>query len=93
MIKTDIVEHIQARTNFSNVEALGMLETLLSIMKDTLEAGESIKVVGFGNFEVKEKNERIGRDPSTGEALTINARRVITFKPSAILKSAINGRQ
>jgi integration host factor subunit alpha len=63
----------------------------MSIMKETLADGETVKISGFGNFVVTEKSDRIGRNPHTGEALTIGARRVLTFKPSQILKDAING--
>jgi integration host factor subunit alpha len=60
------------------------------IMKSTLETGEKIKVAGFGNFEVKQKKDRIGRNPQTGETITIEARSVLTFKPSVVLKAAVN---
>lgn len=59
-------------------------------MKSTMEAGEKIKIAGFGNFEVKEKKDRNGRNPQTGEFITITARKVLTFKPSMVLKLAIN---
>lgn len=90
MTKADIVERISAATGFSKKESADMLETVFSIMKNTLEAGEKIKVSGFGNFEIKQKKDRKGRNPQTGEAITIEARRVLTFKPSTILKQAIN---
>jgi integration host factor subunit alpha len=67
-----------------------MLEAVLAIMKSTLESGENIRIAGFGNFEIHQKKDRFGRNPQTGEAITIEARRVLTFKPSAVLKSAIN---
>jgi integration host factor subunit alpha len=60
------------------------------VQKATLECGEKVKIAGFGNFVVKEKADRKGRNPQTGEAITIEARRVLTFKPSVILKTAIN---
>ena len=60
------------------------------IMKTTLESGENLKISGFGNFVVKQKADRRGRNPQTGETLTIKARRVLTFKPSALLRDAIN---
>jgi integration host factor subunit alpha len=60
-------------------------------MKDTLADGEPVKISGFGSFIVNEKNERLGRNPHTGEELTLEARRVLTFKPSLMLKDAING--
>ncbi len=59
-------------------------------MKTTLESGENLKISGFGNFVVKQKADRRGRNPQTGETLTIKARRVLTFKPSALLRDAIN---
>ena len=58
-------------------------------MKNTLEQGENLKISGFGNFEVKRKHDRLGRNPQTGETITIAARRVLTFKPSAVLKNCI----
>jgi integration host factor subunit alpha len=67
-----------------------MLEAVFSIMKSTLETGEKIKVAGFGNFEVKQKKDRIGRNPQTGERITIEARSVLTFKPSIVLRKAVN---
>lgn len=91
MTKADIVEHIQATTGFSKNDSFDMLEAVLSIMKDTLETGENVKVAGFGNFEVKKKHERTGRNPQTCEAVAIQARKILTFKPSAMLKAAING--
>ena len=90
MVKADIVEMINECMGFTKVESLDLIETVFSIMKDTLEAGENIKIYGFGNFEVKKKNERQGRNPQTGETLTIEARHVLTFKPSKILKAAVN---
>jgi integration host factor subunit alpha len=90
MTKADLVESIQASTGISKKESYDMLETVFSIMKDTLESGENIKVSGFGKFEVKRKKNRNGRNPQTGEAMTIAARRILTFKLSAVLKKAIN---
>ena len=90
MTKADIAERIQANTGFTKKDSTDMLEFVFSIMKNTLEAGEKIKIAGFGNFEVKQKADRRGRNPVTGEEMTIVARRVITFKPSHILKDAVN---
>lgn len=67
-----------------------MVEQVFGIIKNTLESGEKIKIAGFGNFVVKQKADRRGRNPQTGDAITINARRILTFKPSQVLKSAIN---
>ena len=68
-----------------------MMEAVFSIMKNTLESGETLKISGFGSFLVKEKADRRGRNPQTGEAITITARRILTFKPSNLLRDAING--
>ena len=61
------------------------------MLKATLERGDNLKISGFGNFVVKKKSDRRGRNPQTGEEITITARRVLTFKPSPVLKFAING--
>jgi integration host factor subunit alpha len=90
MTKADLAEKINATTGFSKKESADMLEAVFGIIKDTLESGENIKISGFGNFNVKQKVDRRGRNPQTGEAITINARRVLTFKPSTLLRQAIN---
>ena len=90
MTKADLVEKIHSTNGYSLKESYDMLETVFSIMKTTLESGEKLKISGFGNFEVKKKADRLGRNPQTGEAITITARRVLTFKPSTLLKQAIN---
>ena len=92
MTKADLVYKIHKSNGISKKDSFDILEAVFSIMKDTLESGEKIKVAGFGNFEVKEKKARKGRNPQTGETITIAARRVLTFKPSVVLKSAINGK-
>jgi integration host factor subunit alpha len=90
MTKADIAERIKANTDLSKKESLDMLELVLLIMKDTVKTGEKIKIAGFGNFEVKQKKDRKGRNPQTAEAITIEARRILTFKLSTILKQNIN---
>ena len=90
MTKADIVERIANGNGFTKLESMDLVESVLSIMKDTLASGEMLKISGFGNFVVKEKNDRRGRNPQTGEEITIDARRVLTFKPSATLKDAMN---
>lgn len=92
MTKPDIVEKVSEKVGLSKKESSEMVEELLELIKVTLETGEKIKVAGFGIFEVKQKNDRKGRNPQTGEAITITSRRVLTFKPSVVLKSAINGK-
>jgi integration host factor subunit alpha len=89
--KRDLIERIQAKTGMSNKESTQIIEAVFSIMKNTLESGETLKISGFGSFEVKHKADRLGRNPQTGEVLTIAARRVLTFKPGSVLRQAING--
>ena len=90
MTKADIVERIHQKIGYSKKESAEMVETVFSLIKGTLETGEKIKIAGFGNFVVKQKADRRGRNPQTGESITINARRILTFKPSQVLKNAIN---
>lgn len=90
MTKADIVEKIHTTTGLSKKDSAEMMESVFAIIKEALEAGESIKVSGFGNFEVKQKDARRGRNPQTGEAITIEARKVLTFKPSTLLRQAVS---
>ena len=66
------------------------METIFEVIKDSLVAGEKVKFSGFGNFVVRRKNARKGRNPQTGEEIQLEARRVLTFKPSLVLKNALN---
>lgn len=90
MTKADIAKKIHEATGLPKKEATSMMEAVFAIMKDSLESGENIKISGFGNLEVKQKNSRRGRNPQTGKSITIEARKVLTFKPSTVLKLAIN---
>jgi len=90
MTKADIIERIHQKIGFSKKESAEMVETVFRIIKTTLETGEKIKIAGFGNFVIKQKADRRGRNPQTGETITIAARRILTFKPSQVLKNAIN---
>ncbi|MBN2575987.1 MAG: integration host factor subunit alpha [Deltaproteobacteria bacterium] len=92
MTKADIVETVYERVGgFSKKEAAEIVETVFDTIKATLERGEKIKISGFGNFVVRDKNSRTGRNPQTGEEIVITARRVLTFKPSQVLKNSLNG--
>jgi integration host factor subunit alpha len=91
MTKADIVEKIHTTTGLSKKDSAEMMESVFDIIKSTLESGEALKISGFGSFIVKQKADRIGRNPQTGEAITIMSRRVLSFKPSNILRQAING--
>ncbi len=90
MTKADIFEKVQNEMELTRREAAELVEAVFAIMKSTLESGENLKISGFGNFIVKQKADRRGRNPQTGEAITIEARRILTFKPSGLLKAAIN---
>jgi integration host factor subunit alpha len=90
MTKADIIEQIYEKVGFSKKESAEIVELVFDLMKDTLEKGEKIKISGFGNFVVRQKRPRIGRNPQTGEEIEISARRVLTFRPSQVLKSALN---
>ncbi len=97
MTKADIVEVIYQRIGYSKKEAADVVELIFDTIKDTLSKGEKIKISGFGNFVVREKKARTGRNPQTGESITISKRRVLTFKPSQVLReevsSALSGKE
>jgi integration host factor subunit alpha len=90
MTKADIVERIYTRVGFSKKEAADVVESIFEVIKGRLEHGEKVKVSGFGNFVINEKRPRKGRNPQTGEEIIITGRRVLTFKPSQVLKRTIN---
>jgi len=90
MTKAEIVEQIYERVGFSKKESAELVEKVFQIIKDTLASGEKVKISGFGNFVVREKNARKGRNPQTGEEIRLSARRVLTFKPSLVLKNILN---
>jgi integration host factor subunit alpha len=90
MTKADLIEKIYSMNNFTIKESAEIVEHVFDLVKLTLIDGEKIKIAGFGSFEVKEKRVRRGRNPQTGESLEIAARRVVTFKPSHVLKNALN---
>jgi integration host factor subunit alpha len=91
MTKADIIEKVYLKTGFSKKESAEIVEQVFDLVKTTVAKGEKIKLAGFGNFVVKEKATRRGRNPQTGEEIEISSRRILTFKPSQVLKSAING--
>jgi integration host factor subunit alpha len=78
--KANIVSDLCRKCNVSKNEAAYLVELFLECIKDTLQAGEPVKIFGFGNFSVHEKNPRPGRNPRTGEEVTISRRKVVTFK-------------
>jgi integration host factor subunit alpha len=90
MTKTDIAKRIQDVLGMSERDAEGVLEQILELLKSTLKAGEDINLTGFGRFRVRSKNARLGRNPRTGEEITIPARRVVSFQASTLLKHDVN---
>jgi len=90
--KADIVERVYKEAGFSKKEASDLVDLVFKVIKDTLSRGEKVKISGFGNFSIRDKATRVGRNPQTGDAMNISARRVLTFKPSQILKEDITDR-
>ena len=91
MTKAEIVDVVYEKVGgFSKKEAADIVETVFETVKKTLEKGEKIKISGFGNFVVRDKKARAGRNPQTGKEITINARLVLTFKSSLLLNKALN---
>ena len=90
LTKHDIVEQIQAGLGFPKNQSVEITESLLELIKASLESGDDVLVSGFGKFCVKEKNERKGRNPATGEDAILPARRVVTFKCSGKLRDKVN---
>jgi integration host factor subunit alpha len=91
MTKADLVDKVHQNVGSSRNEAGELVDLAFEIIKETLERGENVKISGFGSFMIKHKNSRRGRNPQTGEDLEITARKVVTFKPSGVLRKAMNG--
>ena len=87
--KADLVENVNRKVGFSKKESLDLVERVLDTIKNTLESGEQVKISGFGKFEVRQKRPRRGRNPKTGEEIRIPALRVLRFRPSQVLRSAL----
>jgi integration host factor subunit alpha len=87
--KADIVESVYRKVGFSKKESLEIVERVFETIKSTLERGEKVKISGFGKFEVRNKRARRGRNPQTGEEIEITARRVLSFRPSQVLRNAL----
>jgi integration host factor subunit alpha len=93
LTKAIIAEAISKKMSYTNMESLEMVDSLLEIMKQTLESGEDVLISGFGKFSVKEKMERQGRNPQNGQPMMIAPRKVLTFKCSGKLRDRINGKK
>lgn len=90
MTKADLAEKIYERLSCQKKEAVELVDHLMEILKEAIATEGHVKISGFGNFTVRQKGDRNGRNPQTGETLTITSRKVLTFKPSIILKNRIN---
>ena len=90
MTKIDLVKIICEKMSFALKESTEVVDQVFGIMKETLEGGEKIKISGFGNFKIRAKRPRKGRNPKSGEEMVISGRRVVTFKPSLVLRKALN---
>src|SRR3984893_9500820 len=91
MTKAEIVQALYSKVGgFSRKESAELVDIVFEMMKETLGNGEKIKVSGFGNFVLRDKRQRPGRNPQTGRPINISERRVLTFKASQILKQALN---
>lgn len=92
LTKADLVNQVyQQHTALTKNQAAKAVNTILQISKDSLIGGSDVLISGFGKFNVRDKRPRKGRNPQTGEEITLDARRVVTFKPSGILRRKING--
>jgi len=93
LTKVDLINKVyNSRTTLTKKEARKAVETILLILKSSLENGDDVLLSGFGKFNVKDKNDRRGRNPKTGESMMLDAKKVVTFKPSGLLRKKVNGK-
>ena len=92
MTKIDIVQNVTDKLGLSKRDSTRIVESVFELMKEQLSKGDTVKISGFGNFVVRDKKARKGRNPQTGSEMEICARKVLTFKSSQILKKALNGK-
>ena len=91
LTKAHIIDSVHNQVGYSRPKSTEIVETLLEIIKAALETGEDVLISGLGKFSVKEKKQRKGRNPETGDDLVLDARRVVTFKCSGVLRDKLNG--
>jgi len=89
LTKADMAERLFEEVGLNKREAKEFVEAFFEIIRGSLEQGEQVKLSGYGNFDLRQKNERPGRNPKTGEEIPISARRVVTFRPGQKLKSRV----
>ena len=91
--KADLINQVHtSNPKFTKAQARGAVETILKIIKASLGNGDDVLLSGFGKFNVKAKSARKGRNPQTGESVILDARKVVTFKPSGLLREKVNGK-
>jgi len=90
MTKADLIESIYEKVGLSKKESSQIVEQIFDLIRARLESGGKVKISGFGNFNIREKHVRRGRNPQTGDEIKIAARNVLTFKASPVLKKALN---
>ena len=90
--KAHFIDALYNNVGYSRAKSIELVDSLLKIIKTTLESGEDVLISGFGKFCVREKKERRGRNPATGRDLLLRERRVITFKCSSVLRDKMNGK-
>jgi len=90
LTKADMTEQLYNKLGFNKREAKELVEIFFEEIRSALEKGEQVKLSGFGNFELRDKKERPGRNPKTGEEIPISARRVVTFRPGQKLKRRVD---
>ena len=91
--KAHLIDSIYNNVGFSRTKSIDLVESIIEIMKETLEKSEDILISGFGKFSVKDKRKRRGRNPATGQDLILGERRVITFKCSSVFRDKLNGEE
>ncbi len=89
LTRMDLGEAVFREVGLSRNESAGLVESVLGHMSDALASGKSVKISSFGTFSVRDKNARIGRNPKTGEEVPILPRRVLTFRPSHLMKDRV----
>jgi len=90
LTKIDIIDSIYEKLGIPKKECVSIVESIFEIIKEDLDQGNDVMISGFGKWSVKVKKKRKGRNPQTGESLMIDARKVVTFKPSQVLRAAVN---
>jgi len=90
MNKTELINAVAEKSELTKKDATKAVEALLDVLTDSLSKGDKVQLIGFGNFEVRDRAARSGRNPQTGEAIEIPASKVPAFKPGKALKDAVN---